>query len=50
MNVWKRLGVFARRDVEMDEGGRWHLRRPHDWKSPGTVPRPTIRALDVREG
>lgn len=49
VNSWKRLGVFQHKDVEMDEGGRWRLRRPHDWKSPGTVPRPTIRALDVRQ-
>ena len=50
VNDWKRLGVFHHKDVEMDAGGRWRLRRPHDWKSAGTVPRPTIRALDVREG
>lgn len=49
LDAWKRLGVFSRKDVEMESSGRWRLRRPHDWKSPGTVPRPTIRALDVRE-
>lgn len=50
LNAWKRLGVFHDRDVEMGEDGRWRLRRPYDWKSPGTVARPTIRALDAREG
>lgn len=49
MNVWKRMGVFYRRDVEMDSIGRWRLKRPHDHNSPGTVPRPRIRALDTRE-
>jgi hypothetical protein len=49
INAWKRLGVFYRRDVEMDSTGRWRLRRPHDHNSPGTVPRPKIRALDTRE-
>jgi hypothetical protein len=49
-NVWKRLGLFHRKDVEMQPGGRYQLRRPHDWKSSGTIARPTIRALDVREG
>lgn len=48
-DCWKRLGVFNRSDVEMEASGRWRLRRPVDWKSPGTVPRPTIRALDVRQ-
>jgi hypothetical protein len=48
-NVWRRMGVFYRRDVEMDEHGRWWLTHIHNWKSTGTVPRPTIRALDVRE-
>lgn len=49
-NMWRRMGVFYRRDVEMDECGRWHLTQAHDWHSGGTVPRPTIRALDEREG
>lgn len=48
-NHWKRIGVFYRRDVEMDEQGRFWLTLIHDWNSAGTVPRPTIRALDVRE-
>ena len=48
-NDWRRMGVFYRRDVEMDSAGRWHLTRAHDWHSAGTVPRPTIRALDERE-
>jgi Replication protein len=50
VNVWKRMGVFYRRDVEMDTQGRWRLKLPHDYNSLGTVPRPTIRALDIREG
>ncbi len=49
VNVWKRIGVFFRRDVEMDADGRWRLRRPHNHNSPGTVPRPRIRALDTRQ-
>lgn len=48
-NEWRRIGVFFRRDVEMDESGRWWLKLPHDHNSRGTVPRPTIRALDARE-
>jgi hypothetical protein len=48
-NDWRRMGVFYRRDVEMDSAGRWHLTHAHDWHSAGTVPRPTIRALDERE-
>lgn len=46
LNMWSRIGVLFRRDVEMDTSGRWHLRRPHSHDSGGTVPRPTIRALD----
>ncbi|HVW78778.1 MAG TPA: protein rep [Alloacidobacterium sp.] len=49
VNAWKRMGVFYRSDVEMDGDGRWRLKRPHNHKSMGTVPRPKIRALDVRE-
>jgi hypothetical protein len=49
LNMWERMGVFYRRDVVMDAAGRWHLKRPLDHKCSGTVPRPTIRALDVHE-
>lgn len=48
-NLWRRMGVFYRRDVEMDQAGRWRLTLTHDYNSGGTVPRPTIRALDERE-
>jgi len=47
-NHWKRMGMFFHRDVVMI-GGQWYLREPHDHNSSGTVPRPTIRALDARE-
>jgi len=49
VNVWKRMGVFYRRDVEMEADGRWRLKLPHDHNSRGTIPRPKIRALDERE-
>lgn len=50
LNMWSRIsGVFFKRDVEMDSRGRWQLRRPHDNNSRGTVPRPTIRALEHGE-
>lgn len=50
LNMWERMeGVFSRDDVEMDVAGRWHLKRPLDYKCRGTVPRPTIRALDAHE-
>jgi hypothetical protein len=41
--------VFSRDDVEMDEAGRWHLRHPLNHRCRGTVPRPTIRALNAPE-
>jgi len=44
-NVWSRLGIFLRRDVQLDLFGTWRLRSSFDHNSPGTVPRPTIRAL-----
>ena len=47
-NLWKRMGTFYRRDVVMDADGRWRLALIHDHNSRGTVPRPTIRALDER--
>lgn len=48
-NMWRRMGIFHRRDVSMDSHGRWWLTRIHNWQSAGTVARPTIRALDERE-
>lgn len=48
LNIWQRIGVLFRRDVEMDESGRWFLRRPVAQTCRGTVPRPTIRALDAQ--
>ncbi len=48
-NFWKRSGTFWRRDVEMDATGRWWLKASFNHNSRGTVPRPTIRALDERE-
>jgi hypothetical protein len=47
LNCWERMGVFYRRDVEMDKEGRWHLKRSIKHTCRGTVPRPTIRALDA---
>jgi hypothetical protein len=49
LNMWERCGVFSGRDVEMDSSGRWHLKRNLNLNCGGTVPRPTIRALDVHE-
>jgi hypothetical protein len=49
LNMWEKIGVLYRRDVEMDEAGRWHVKRSLIQHSRGTVPRPTIRALDARE-
>lgn len=46
LNCWKPMGTFYRRDVEMDADGRWYLQRAFDHNSAGTVPRPTIRALE----
>jgi hypothetical protein len=47
-NHYTRMGLFQDRDVAMDETGRWLLKRSFDHNSAGTVPRPTIRALDER--
>jgi hypothetical protein len=48
LNHWERTGVFSRADVEMDEAGRWYLKRAYnDHRCRGTVPRPTIRALEA---
>ena len=49
VNAWEKMGTFQRRDVEMSKEGRWYLQRAFDHNSAGTVPRPTIRALDMRE-
>ena len=49
LNAWERIGVVHRRDVVMEKDGRWYLDRAFDHNSAGTVPRPTIRALDMRE-
>lgn len=48
LNQWLRMGVFYRRDVQMDKDGRYRLRAPLDHRCGGTVPRPTIRALEAR--
>lgn len=48
-NTWERMGVFFRSDVEMSAEGRWFLKRHIEPNCRGTVPRPTIRALEVRE-
>ena len=45
LNHWERMGVFYRSDVEMDEAGRWHLKRSFTHTCRGTVPRPTVRWL-----
>lgn len=46
LNMWERIGVFNKRDVYMDEAGRWHLHRNLEGARRGTVARPTIRAHD----
>jgi len=48
VNHWERIGILSRADVEMDEAGKWHPKKSlgtHLCR--GTVPRPTIRILDV---
>jgi len=45
-NHWVRVGLFQYRDVAMDVDGRYRL--PRIFNSGGTVPRPTIRALEGR--
>jgi len=49
LNEWHRIGLFLRRDVEMEADGRWYLRRCFDHTAHGTLVRPTIRALAERE-
>lgn len=46
LNCWERVGIFHRGDVEMDESGRWHLKRALEHAQVGTVAHPTIRAGD----
>jgi hypothetical protein len=48
LNHWEPMGTFSLRDVEMETDGRWFLKRAFDHNSAGTVPRPTIRALERR--
>lgn len=48
-NHWERFGVLYRRDVAMDASGRWRPRPELTHNPRGTVPRPTIRALDAPE-
>lgn len=47
-NHWLRGGIVYYRDVEMDEAGRWLVKRSIPHNCGGTVPRPTIRALDAQ--
>lgn len=49
-NHFRRMGLFQYRDVAMDADGRWRLNRSFDHNSAGTVPRPTIRALETSAG
>jgi hypothetical protein len=49
VNLWRRMGLFERDKVEMDAQGRWWLKREFNYNSRGTIPRPTIRALDERQ-
>lgn len=49
-NFWKPFAIVQRRDVEMDESGRWWLKRPHDHNSASTVSHPTIRAENIVRG
>jgi hypothetical protein len=48
-NHWERFGVLGRRDVCMDASGQWRPRPELTRNLRGTVPRPTIRALDAPE-
>lgn len=45
-NAWERMGVLYRDDVVMDPSGRWYVGPHLDHRCRGTVPRPTIRALE----
>ena len=47
LNRFERMkGTFHRPDVGMEPSGQWRLKEPLDHKCRGTVPRPTIRALE----
>lgn len=48
-NHWERFGVLCRRDVRMDASGQWRPRPEFNHNPRGTVPRPTIRALEAPE-
>jgi hypothetical protein len=50
LNHWERVGVFYRPDVRMDSSGRWFVTRSFSRHDPGTVTRPTIRALQTCGG
>lgn len=50
LNMRERIGIFNSRDVEMNNEGRWLLKRSVQNHQCGTVLRPTIRALGVPEG
>lgn len=47
LNMWERIGIVHRHDCVMDPTGRWLLNRSFNHRCGGTVPRPTIRILDV---
>lgn len=49
LDEWQRIGVFTRRDVRMGIDGHWYLKGHFNHNARGTVPRPTIRALEVPE-
>ncbi len=49
LNEWERVGIFSGQDVKMDSSGRWRLKASLNLNCGGTVPRPTIRALDVHQ-
>ncbi|HEX3892859.1 MAG TPA: protein rep [Terracidiphilus sp.] len=47
LNHWERMGVFYRKDVYLEADGRWRIRSEvFNRHIGGTVPRPTIRALE----
>ena len=48
-NHWERFGVLYRRDVYMEASGQWRPRPEFEHNPRGTVPRPTIRALEAPE-
>ena len=48
LNHWERIGVVFRENVEMDAAGRWFVKSAFVHRTRGTVPRPTIRALEAQ--